>query len=707
MNQRGVTAGRRGRRRACPWTALSAGLLAVLGLVGCGDDGKSPELDGGAGGAGGDPAPWTMGPPFSTAPPPFVPTTHGLTPSSLWGQSAFPYPTNAAWISLVLDSGQSPVSILPYMVKVLPGGLDVSLPDRTLNPTFVAAVFSQDISLASVELPQSHALAGHDLLSVTVEWAAAEGTMTAPLVRGMPYATMIYQGLTPRLQSSHAIVSVDGGAASPLTADRFEIAMNDGKTWLLYASAAITLDWTATGLTASAPFDGVLRVAEVGADAGGIAELDAHRGAYPVGGSVSATVEGDASSLGFHFQRQGEGELLMMSLPHHRDLLDPTSVSSVLRYDTLRGAMKGVVGDSWSLAQDLPTITWSAPRAIDPEVQNELNVALAKDLATTPTAEDPYFFGKQIARLARLALIADEVGGVATAASIRDTMASFLEPWLAGEGADPLRYDQTWGGICSEKGLASPGADFGQGYYNDHHFHYGYFLYAAAVLGKQDSAWLSAHREQIVALARDIANPSAEDPYFTPFRHMDWYEGHAWAAGLFDFADGRNQESTSEAVNAWYGLQLLGRALGDRNLENVGRVLLATEIRGAQRYWQVDSSDGVYDAPFSDNKVVGILWGGKVDYATFFGDQPELMHCIQMLPFTPISEALLEPTWVSEQYPVVQKTLNSAGEGWRGFIFMEHAILSRAEALEEIRSLTDYDDGNSKANALYWAATRP
>lgn len=34
-----------------------------------------------------------------------------------------------------------------------------------------------------------------------------------------------------------------------------------------------------------------------------------------------------------------------------------------------------------------------------------------------------------------------------------------------------------------------------QAYYNDHHFHYGYFLYGASVIGKYDSSWLSQNEE--------------------------------------------------------------------------------------------------------------------------------------------------------------------------------------------------------------------
>ena len=50
------------------------------------------------------------------------------------------------------------------------------------------------------------------------------------------------------------------------------------------------------------------------------------------------------------------------------------------------------------------------------------------------------------------------------------------------------------------------------------------------------------------------------DPYFTQWRYFDWYVGHAWAGGIFPIPEGRNQESTSESINAWYAIQLYGEA---------------------------------------------------------------------------------------------------------------------------------------------------
>lgn len=92
------------------------------------------------------------------------------------------------------------------------------------------------------------------------------------------------------------------------------------------------------------------------------------------------------------------------------------------------------------------------------------------------------------------------------------------------------------------------------GYYNDHHFHFGYFVYSAAVIAKFDPSWVQTYGEAILTLIRDYSNPALAnaDPNFTFMRNKDWFVGHSWAAGIFAFADGRNQESTSESVNGLY-----------------------------------------------------------------------------------------------------------------------------------------------------------
>ena len=57
-----------------------------------------------------------------------------------------------------------------------------------------------------------------------------------------------------------------------------------------------------------------------------------------------------------------------------------------------------------------------------------------------------------------------------------------LTPWLEGTNPDAFLYDTTYGGIVTTDGIASSGADYGNGWYNDHHLHYGYFAYSFAAL---------------------------------------------------------------------------------------------------------------------------------------------------------------------------------------------------------------------------------
>lgn len=139
----------------------------------------------------------------------------------------------------------------------------------------------------------------------------------------------------------------------------------------------------------------------------------------------------------------------------------------------------------------------------------------------------------------------------------------------------------------------------------------------------------------------------------------------------------------------------------------MGRLALASEIRSTHFYWQIDSKDQIYPSPFADNKVVGVLWGAKVDYATFFGANTEFIHCIQMLPFTPITEELLAKDWIIEEYPILKTAIGSASDGWKGFIYMAHGIIDKEAAWDQVLTLQGYDDGNSKTNTLYWLATRP
>ena len=187
------------------------------------------------------------------------------------------------------------------------------------------------------------------------------------------------------------------------------------------------------------------------------------------------------------------------------------------------------------------------------------------------------------------------------------TLRSSLEIWINGTAETPFVFDAAWGGvvscgcdfdgekeICRNKfphcsGFGDPGLNFGVGcrehcyacigrdliffyfigslllqnaFYNDVHFHYGYFIFAAAVVSHFDPEWGRESFENVLLLVRCIANPSEDDEAFPVWRHKDWYQGHSWASGIaMVFSNGKNQESSSEAIAAYEAIALYGKAM--------------------------------------------------------------------------------------------------------------------------------------------------
>jgi endo-1,3(4)-beta-glucanase len=49
---------------------------------------------------------------------------------------------------------------------------------------------------------------------------------------------------------------------------------------------------------------------------------------------------------------------------------------------------------------------------------------------------------------------------------------------------------------------------------------------------------------------------------------------------------------------------------------------------------------------------------------------------------------------------------DGVGEGWKGFLHVLQGIYDKDGALEKIRKLSGFDDGNSFSNLLWWIHSR-
>jgi len=196
-----------------------------------------------------------------------------------------------------------------------------------------------------------------------------------------------------------------------------------------------------------------------------------------------------------------------------------------------------------------------------------------------------------------------------------------MDSYLDAESPTPFLWDELWGGIvhcgcnfeedvCTNEypncpGLEDPGSNFGFSFFNDQHFHLGYFIHAAAVLTRNDPVWGRENFDKILVLIRNIANVSGDDEYFPKYRHKDVYLGSSWASGIAllgegPYPNGRNQESSSEAIAAYEGIALYGeasyhlfgagkgsstadndKAETSRAVRDTGRFLMTTEVRSA------------------------------------------------------------------------------------------------------------------------------
>lgn len=416
-------------------------------------------------------------------------------------------------------------------------------------------------------------------------------------------------------------------------------------------------------------------------------------------------------------------------------------------------------------------------------------------------AGDTYFSGKMLAKLGRIILITQELTMLSEMESadavqdyyVHENKQDVTEPqaqdlltalqgvdlpteteisnaitrlrdaltvWITADAKTPFIYDVSWGGIvscgCNWNGNATrgfcnnrfpdcpcmqdAGMNFGNGFYNDHHFHYGYFIYSAAVVAKFDPEWGRTYFERVLLLVRDIANPSFADQYFTVFRHKDWFLGSSWASGTATlggepFLNGRNQESSSEAINGYEAIGLYGSVMVTAfqlaedteqtkiaaEVRDVGRLLCATEIRSADRYWHVlhgdDAEHTIYPSEYQPS-AVGMMWNTMVQFQTWFGGDPFLAYGIQLLPITAASERRDGVKWAQQMYPDFANSCEGSdmctNDGWSVLQFYMLAVVGhRTAALKLANNLplevytTAGGNGHSKTNTLWFISTRP
>ena len=398
---------------------------------------------------------------------------------------------------------------------------------------------------------------------------------------------------------------------------------------------------------------------------------------------------------------QGDGKGAILALYPHQWQNGSGSTLPYM-FNSVRGPMKLVAGGGFSTEMRFPGVLPFMPTTggCDLMILNDYVLKAANTNFNDPA--DTYWGGKQQGQLSNIIPVAQMAGQAMAAARFTDILRNKLEDWFNASDNNNVHYfayDDNW------KSLIGVAPSYGTNdQLNDHHFHYGYFIRAAAEIARIDKSWSGKEQwgAMVDMLIRDIASSDRQDKQFPFLRCFDPYAGHSWASGHGRFGDGNNQESSSEAMNAWTGIILWAMATGNTELRDLGIYLYTTEMNAINLYW-FDVNDELFPANYSQ-QTAAMVWGGKVDFATWFSGKPEHVVGINLLPIQSGSLYLgLYPEYVKRNlYGMFN--LNGGGySDWQETFLMYEALTSPQTAMQKLNAgMLRSKDAVTQAFAYHW-----
>jgi hypothetical protein len=359
------------------------------------------------------------------------------------------------------------------------------------------------------------------------------------------------------------------------------------------------------------------------------------------------------------------------------------------------------------------------------------------------SGHDSYGWGKLLTSVANNYQIAQGLGytGAGGTGNLGTYLGNGLKQWFnvatPSTTTDPtptyFAYDPNWNQMFPfPPGVAGDG--FGVvTFLNDMHFHYGYFIRAAAVYARYNPSFITQYGKMVEHLIRSIAadyhdqpNGSPDTAIYPPYRFFDPYAGSSSASGVQQYGDGMNQESSSEAVNAWYGMLLWAKVTNNANMLARAAYMYASETDAARRY--VFCEDAVTKGYFAlASQTFSNLYDDSNQLTLFFTATPgtfarEAQHIINWLPFGGGALYLnVNKPYAGLNYTALMNQ-PPGGETFTQYIdliWMYRAISNPTEAQSKANAIISaslpnhpppagsLDNGNSLAMLYQWVFTLP
>jgi endoglucanase Acf2 len=638
---------------------------------------------------------------------------------------AGPVPTNDWWSSLLFKKGDEcnfsqPLFAGPAAYRPVASGLGLSYQtDAAISGSATGLgefhyPYAQHVVVGVAGLNASQALVdGWSDWTVTPSWSDGTRTMKATIGHGLPLS--YYQ-----VTGGDALLTITGPpTAWQNSGSRIGFSIG-GHDYVVYGPAGST--WTVSGSTIRSSLAGkgffsvaVLPTLSSASTADKIALADTY-GQYAhnhvTGTRLAYTYNQAAGTVNTTYSftttaREGSGSGTVIALfPHQwRYLTGATPLSRT--YVSARGAMKIVTGTSFSTSMKYTGILPEVPAVGDSSGADLATVtAFLNNELNNPAdfrGDDTYWTGKGLGRAARIAEIADQLNITSVRDSALNVIRTRLTDWFtasAGKSARVFYYDRNWGTLIGYPASYASDEDL-----NDHHFHYGYYVAAAATLAKFDPNWASAgqYGGMVDLLIRDANNYDRGDTRFPYLRDFDIYEGHDWASGHGAFGAGNNQESSSEGQNFAAALIQWGQVTGNTAARDAGIWLHTTQAAAINEYW-FDVRNENFPATWGHN-YTAIVWGDGGAYATWFSGEHALVVGINMLPMTGGQLYLGDyPESVKSTYAELVR--NNGGEPtlWRDMLWQYLALGDPDSALAKFRANSSYtsEEGESKAHTFHW-----